>query len=124
MIIFLSPPDASVGRRSKADRIFYSQALDGSYLATPDGQMAGSPPSLWITGAAANPHRLPKVSNRWWRSLTANLLQRGLREPVGARAISFPPRSLRLQSPSLVGESAVRIGAAMRLAEPRSATAD
>jgi hypothetical protein len=53
MIIFLSPPDVSVGRRSKPDRIFYSQALDGSYLATPDGEMAGSPPSLWITGAAA-----------------------------------------------------------------------
>jgi hypothetical protein len=54
--------------------------------------MAGSPPSLWITGAAANPHRLPKVSNRWWRSLSAKLVAKGLREPVGAQAISFPPR--------------------------------
>jgi hypothetical protein len=100
------------------DRTFYSQAPDGSYLATPDGQMAGSPPSLWITGAAANPHRLPKVGNRWWRSLSAKLVAEGLREPVGAQAISFPPQSPRLQSPSLVGKSAVRIGAAMRLAEP------
>ena len=106
------------------DRTFYSQALDGSYLPTPDGQTAGSPPSLWITGAAANPRRLPKVGNRWWRSLSAKLVAKGLREPVGAQAISFPPQSPRLQSPSLVGKSAVRIGAATRLAEPRSATAD
>jgi hypothetical protein len=106
-----------VGR--SPDRIFYSQALDGSYLATPDGQMAGSPLSLWITGALQIPHRLQKVGNRCWRSLSVeNLLQRGLREPVGAQPISFPPRSPRLQSPSLVGKSAVRIGAAMRLAEP------
>jgi hypothetical protein len=84
--------------------------------------MAGSPPSLWITGAAANPHRLPKVG--WWRSLSANLLQRGFVSPSALKRFSFPPQSPRLQSPSLVGKSAVRIGAAMRLAEPRSATAD
>src|SRR5215211_2629207 len=107
------------------DRTFCSQALDGSYLATPDGQMAGSPPGLWITGAAENLHRLPMADNRCWRSLSVeNLLQRGIREPVGAQPISLPPQSPRLQSPSLVGKSAVRIGAAMRLAEPRSATAD
>jgi hypothetical protein len=70
--------------------------------------MAGSPPSLWITGAAANPHRLPKVGNPWWRSLSAKLVAKGLREPVSAQAISFPPRSPRLQSPSLVGTE--RIG--------------
>lgn len=33
-------------------------------------------------------------------------MQRGLREPVGAQAISFPPRSPRLQLSSLVGKSA------------------
>ena len=71
MIIFLSPPDASVFRRSKpAMEPFLNQALDGSYLATSDGQVADSPPSLWITGAAENLYRLPKADNRCWRSLS------------------------------------------------------
>src|SRR5215208_5775383 len=51
-IIFLSPPDASVVRRSKpAIEPFRYQAMDSSYLVTSDGQVALSPPSLWITGA-------------------------------------------------------------------------
>jgi hypothetical protein len=106
------------------DRIFYSEALDGSHLATPDRQMAGSPPSLWITGAAANPHRLQKVGNPWWRSLSADLLQRGFVSPsVLKRSLSHRVTP-RLQSPSLVGKSAVRIGAAMRLlsCDPRPRT--
>jgi hypothetical protein len=86
-----------VGR--SPDRIFYSQALDGSYLATPDGQMAGSPLSLWITGALQIPHRLQKVGNRWWRSLSANLLQRGFVSP------SVLKRSL----PTAVTQAAVAI---------------
>jgi hypothetical protein len=45
------------------------------------------------------------VGNRWWRSLSAKLVAEGLREPVGAQAISFPPRSPRLQSPSLVSSA-------------------
>jgi hypothetical protein len=54
---------------------------------------------LWITDAAENLYRLPMADNRCWRSLFGEtLLQRGLREPVGAQAISFPPRSRRVQS--------------------------
>jgi hypothetical protein len=33
----------------------------GCYLATPDGQVACSSPSLWITAAAVNPYRLLKA---------------------------------------------------------------
>ena len=71
MIIFLSHPDASVVRRSKpAIEPFLYQALDSSYLATPDGQVADSSPSLWIIGAAENLYRLPMADNRCWRSLS------------------------------------------------------
>lgn len=71
MIIFLSHPDASVVPRSKpAIEPFLYQALDSSYQATPDGRVADSPPSLWITGAAENFYRRPTADNRCWRSLS------------------------------------------------------
>jgi len=37
--------------------------LVSSYLAIPGGQAVDSPPSLWITGVAANPYRLRRVGN-------------------------------------------------------------
>jgi hypothetical protein len=43
---------------------FLYQALDSSYLATLDGQVAHSPSSLWITGAAKNLYRLPMADYR------------------------------------------------------------
>ena len=124
MIIFLSHPDASVVRRSK---LAMNLSFSGHWTAPiwprrTDRWLVHA--ELWITGAAANP--LPKVSNRCWRSLSGKILVQGggLRVPVGVRASSFPPRSPRLQSHRSSAKSPVRIGAAMRLAEPRSATAD
>jgi hypothetical protein len=61
-----SHPDASVVRRSKpAIEPFLYQALDSSYLATPDGQVADSSPSLWITGA------LKTFTDSLWRTTVA-----------------------------------------------------
>jgi hypothetical protein len=56
----------------------------GCYLATPDRQVACSWPSLWITAAAANPYRLPKVANCRWRSFSA--------EKFGAERTAFVRR--------------------------------
>jgi hypothetical protein len=67
MIIFLSPPDVSVVRRPEAiEGPFRSQALVSSYLATPDGQMTGSWPRLWITGTAVYGYTLLKAGNCCW----------------------------------------------------------
>jgi hypothetical protein len=62
----------------------YVRGPQAGYLATPDRQVACSWPSLWITAAAANPYRLPKVANCRRRSFSA--------EKFGAERTAFVRR--------------------------------
>ena len=64
----------------------------GCYLATPDGQVACSWPSLWITAAATNPYRLPKAADCRWRLFSAESWCR--EDCVCPSAYSRSPRHL------------------------------
>ena len=105
MIIFLSHPDASVVRRSKlAMEPFLLRALDSSYLATPDGQVAGSRRAVdnrcCCKPLQTSQGEQPLLAVTLWKKFGAG----GLRVPVGVQASLLPTAVTQAAVASLLGK--------------------
>ena len=124
MIIFLSPPDASVGRRSKprsnlllsgTGRLLstHTGRTDGWFTAEPvDNRCRCKSPQTFEGGQPLVVVTLCKTCCKGG-FVSPSALKRSLSTAVTQAAVAIARRQIRL-----------RIGAATRLAEPRSATAD